>query len=227
MNTRKLIRWSGLAAMASGILFVAIQPIHPPELLSSVTTARWIIVHSLSVVMCLLGMLGVTGIYARQVEETGWLGLIGYLMFSLFYALQLPFVFVEAFISPLLATESPRFVLSLLGMAGGPAGEMNLGAFAAIYSFVGILYMLGGLLFGIAMIRARILPRWAAIVLAFGAPLAPVLSQLPYGLYRLAALPVGIGLAGLGWGLWSERRERASDLVAGKARPRLHQTVAE
>ena len=36
----KLIRWAGLAAMVAGILFVVIQPIHPPDVPASVTTAQ-------------------------------------------------------------------------------------------------------------------------------------------------------------------------------------------
>ena len=80
ITTSKLIQWAGLAAMLAGCLFIVIQIIHPADILSSVTTERWAIVHYLSIVMCLFGMLGIAGIYARQVEEAGWLGLIGYLM---------------------------------------------------------------------------------------------------------------------------------------------------
>ena len=38
---------------------------------------------SLTTAMCFFGLLGITGLYARQVEEAGWLGLAGYLLFSL------------------------------------------------------------------------------------------------------------------------------------------------
>ena len=86
---------------------------------------------------------------------------------------QWPFTFVEAFILPLLATEAPKFVEGFLGIASGSAGEMNLGALAAVYALVGVLYMLGGLLFGIATFRAGILPRWAAGLLAFGCRVGP------------------------------------------------------
>jgi Na+/H+ antiporter NhaD/arsenite permease-like protein len=89
----KLIRWAGLSAMAAGIIFVVIQPIHPPDVLSSVTTDAWAIIQSAKVAMCILGLIGLTGLYARQANEAGWLGLAGYLLFSLFYALTLPFVF--------------------------------------------------------------------------------------------------------------------------------------
>ena len=74
--------------MGAGILYIAIQAIHPLDVLSSVTTTRWAIVHYLSIVMDLLGLLGIAGLYARQVEKSGWLGLAGYLLFSLFWALS-------------------------------------------------------------------------------------------------------------------------------------------
>jgi len=119
MNTRKLIRGSGIAAMAAGIIFAGIQPIHPPAALASVTTDAWAIINSLQTAMCLLGLLGMAGLYARQVKEVGRLGLTGYLLFSLFYALTTPLAFAEAFILPLLATDAPTFVESFLGIFTG------------------------------------------------------------------------------------------------------------
>jgi hypothetical protein len=70
-TTSKLIRWSGLAAMAAGIIFVVIQPIHPLDVPSSVTTAEWTIIQSSKAAMCVLGLLGLAGLYARQVGRVG------------------------------------------------------------------------------------------------------------------------------------------------------------
>lgn len=64
--------------------------------------------------------------------------------------------------APPLATTAPQFVDGFLGIASGHASEVNLGALPALYTLVGILYMLGGLLIGIATLRAGILPRWPA-----------------------------------------------------------------
>ncbi len=161
ITSSNVIRWSGLAAMASGLIYVAIQPIHPTDILSSVTTTQWAIVHYLSLTMDFLGLLGMAGLYARQVEKSSWLGLAGYLLFSLFYALALAFHFLEAFISPALATEAPKFVAGLLGMVTGTPSEVSLGAIPAGYGLLGVTYLLGGVLFGIATFRAGILPRWA------------------------------------------------------------------
>ena len=84
ITTSKVIRWAGLSAMAAGIIFAGIQPIHPPDVLASVNTSAWAIITSLKMAMCFFGLFGIAGLYARQVEETGWLGLVGYLLFSLF-----------------------------------------------------------------------------------------------------------------------------------------------
>jgi hypothetical protein len=39
ITASNLIRWSGVAAMAAGIIFAGIQPIHLPDVLASVTTS--------------------------------------------------------------------------------------------------------------------------------------------------------------------------------------------
>ena len=228
LTASSLIRWAGLAAMGAGILFIVIQPIHPPDVLASVTTARWAIVHSVGITMCLLGLLGMAGLYARQVKAVGWLGLAGFLLLSLFYALTLAFQFAEAFILPLWATEAPTFVAGWLTIPNGQASEMNLGALPALYTLTGFVgYVLGGLLFGIAPRRAGILPRWAAGLLAVAAVAPFVLAQLPHPLNRTFAVPMGVALAWLGYALWSERRTHAADPVSGGVSPQLRPTAAE
>ena len=44
ITASSLIRWTGLAAIVAGIIFAGIQPIHPPDVLSSVTTGAWAII---------------------------------------------------------------------------------------------------------------------------------------------------------------------------------------
>ena len=224
----RLIRWTGLSAVAAGIIFVVIQPIHPLDVPSSVTTAEWTIIQSSKVAMCLLGLLGLAGLYARQVGRVGWLGLAGYLLFSLFFALTLPFVFAQAFIVPLLATTAPAFVEGWLGIFNGNPGEVDLGVLPALYNLTGGAYLLGGLLFGIATLRAGVLPRWAAGLLAVGTVLPLLASPLvEHPFDRIFAVPVGLALAWLGHALWSKRREQAADTAPGTEGPLLRPTAAE
>lgn len=229
VTTANLIRWAGLAPMGAGILYIAIQPIHPTDVFSSVTTTQWAITHYLSIVMDILGMLGIAGIYARQVEKSGWLGLSGYLLFSLFWALSMAFHFIEAFIEPVVANVAPKFVEGLLGMVTNVPSEMNLGALPAVYMLAGIAgYVLGGLLFGIATFRAGILPRWAGGLLALGAVLPILLSSVVHHPFdRLFAVPVGIALLWLGYALWSERRAPAAESAPGTGSLQFSQATAE
>lgn len=213
--------------MAAGIIFAGIQPFHPPDVLASVTTGTWAIITSLKLAMCFFFLLGITGIYARQVEEAGWLGLVGYLLFSLGWMLQTGFVFAEPLILPVLASAAPKFVESYLGVVNGSPGAMNIGALVPVYALVGILYLLGGLIFGIATFRARVLPRWPAALLAVVALLTPAAVLLPHATQRLAAVPMGIAMAWLGYALLTERRKQVSEPVPGRVNPQLVQTPAE
>ncbi len=213
VTTPNLIRAAGLSAMAAGILFIAIQPIHPPDVLASATTAQWATVHYLSIAMDIFGLLGILGLYARQVQKSGWLGLTGYLLFSVFWASSLALHFIEAFITPLLATNAPKLAEGLLGIVSGASSEVSLGVFPTVYMLSGIIgYALGGLLFGISVFRARILPRWAGGLLAVSIVLpffTQSLVQHPYD--RLFAVPVGLALAWMGYALFSERRAPVSE----------------
>ena len=207
----KLIRWAGLSAMVGGIFYVVVGIFHQPNVLSSVTTTQWAIVHALATAMCFFFLLGITGLYARQVEEAGWLGLAGFLLFSLNWVLTAPFTFAEVFILPHLATEAPTLAQGFLGIFNGNPGETNFGVLANLWKLTGLLYIIGGLLFGIATFRASILPRWAAGLLAVGSVLAPVAALLPPEHEPKVAVPVGVAMAWLGYALWSERREQAAE----------------
>jgi hypothetical protein len=227
VTTPTLIRAAGLSAMMAGLIFAVIQPIHPPDVLESVTTSAFIIITAFKTVMCIFGLFGIAGLYARQVEKTGWLGLAGYLLLTIFYAVQICYAFAEPLILPLLVPVAPAFVESVMGMASGAGGPMDLGAFATIFALLSAVYLLGLVLFGIAIFRARILPRGAAILLAVSGPLAIIMSQLPHQFARFAAVPMGLALIWLGLALFNERRAPATESVPGRASPELSQASAK
>jgi len=201
-----VLRLAGLSALVAGICYVLVGVFHPPNVASSVTTTQWIVVHYIASAMCFFGVLGMAGLYARQVKESGWLGLVGFVLLTLWFVLVMGFTFVEAFILPRVATAVPAFVAGWMGMLVGPASKFDLGFMPTLWTLSGPIYILGGLLFGIATFRARILPRWAGILLAAGTLLAPLAAALPNGSQPKIAIPVGLALAWLGYALMTERR---------------------
>ena len=214
-----LIRFSGLALVPAAIVFAGIQPIHPPDVVESVTTSAWAVITSLKYAMCILFLVGITGLYARQSEKAGLFGLVAFLVLGLSWTLQSAFVFAEAFILPALAATAPEFVDAMLGISYGHTGNVGLGALPTIYSLgVGIAYMLGGLLFGIATFRAGILPRLPAALLAIAATLTPLAALLPHAQQRYAAIPVALALAWLGYAVFSERQTSVFEAAPATAR---------
>lgn len=222
-----LIRWAGVSAMVTGSFYIAVGMFHPLETLATVTSARWATIHALAFAMSFFGLLGITGLYARQVKESGWLGLAGYLLLTLWLVLLAPFTFAEVFILPRLAAESPAFVYSFLGLFNGHPGEIDLASIKLLWDLDGFAYMGGGLLFGIATLRAGILSRWGAALLALGTALAPVATLVPVEYKALVAVPTGLALLWLGYSLWSERRTQAAQTLPGKVNAQLRQMGAE
>lgn len=214
ITTPRLIRWAGLSSIVAGIIFAAILPIQPPDVLASVNTRSYIIITSVKTIMSIFCLFGITGLYARQVEKTGWLGLTGYLLLTIFYAVQMCILFIEPTILPLLASVAPAFVESALAMRSGAPGPMNLGGLTTVYSLASVLFLFGLLSFGIATFCARILPRGAGALLAVSGPLAGIMfGLLPHQLDQLTGIPTGIAMVWLGYALFSERREKPSEAL--------------
>ncbi|MCC7359092.1 MAG: hypothetical protein IT317_06430 [Anaerolineales bacterium] len=227
MNTKQLIRWAGLAALVAGLCFAARELLEPPDIHSSVTTPQWATAHYLSIAMSLFGLLGVTGIYARQAGKAGWLGVAGYLLLSLWLVLSLTFTFFEAFVLPLVAAEAPAFAETYLLVISRSTGEMTVGALTALWGLSDILFVLGSLVFGVATLRAGVLSRWAAGLFTIGIGVAPAYGLLPTALQPLVAVPIGLGLAWLGYSLWSEKRLSVTQPVTGPGMSLVRQIGAD
>jgi len=213
MTTSTLMRWAGLSAMAAGLCFIVIGMFHPLNVPASVTTPTWVNVHIFATALGFFGLFGMAGLYARQADQSGWLGLIGFILFTVWMTLVTGFSFVEAFILPRLATESPAFVAGFLGMFSGSPSEIDLGVLPMLWNLSGPMYIFGPLLFGIATFRARVFPRWAGGLLVLGAVLVPVGALVPPEYQPKIMVPVGLALAWLGYALFSERREKTSEAL--------------
>lgn len=221
----KLFRAAALCAVLSGLIYIGIQFIHPEETLAAVSTDAWMIVGLLTTAFAALGLVGISGIYLRQNEETGILGLVGYIALGLFFLLTVAFTFAEALVLPLVVGAAPGFVENFNGIFNGVGTDGSLGALESVGTVAGVLYLAGGALFGIALLRAKILWSWAAISWIAGAVIAPLASLVPHEVGRFAAIPVGVALVGLGLALWSEKRTVVSSETVGVAGPTAQPAV--
>jgi hypothetical protein len=210
-----LIRASGLFSIAAGLIYAGIQPIHPADVLASVTTLPWTAIITLKFIMCLFFLIAIAGLYFRQIHRMGWLGFAGFVLFSLSWWLQTGFVFVDLFVLPLLAPAAPQFIDSFLGIVNGFPGQLDIGAMVPVYGLLGLLYLVGGILLGVATMRAGVLPRAPSLLLAVTALVTPAAALLPHAIQRFAAIPMGVAFIWLGVALFTGMRTgSARDLSA-------------
>jgi hypothetical protein len=226
VTTTSLTRAAGVSAAIAGLIFIGVQINHPPMDVASVTTTDWAIRNAAKMLMAALALAGITGMYLRQVRQTGVLGVLGYLLFGAGYLVIMSIEFVSAFVLPSLADTAPGYVNDLLGAATGDTLIGDIGLMQAAFVVSGIAYLAGGLVFGIALFRARVLARWAAALLAVGTSATLALPLLPQSFERPFAIPTGVALVGLGISLWRNARRAAPEAApaADPAVTRVEQT---
>jgi len=206
ITTTKLTRAAGLAAVAGGLLFIAVQFKHPHLDATFATTTEYAIRETMKILMAVLSVIGITGIYLRQLKQTGVLGLLGYLLFGAGYLAIMSVQIVGVFVLPSFAASQPGYVNDVLAVATGGTPGGDIGALAAFIRIGGFTFLTGGVVFGIALFRANILPRWAAALLVAGSLATFAIPLLPQINQRLFAIPVAVAVACLGYSLWREQR---------------------
>jgi hypothetical protein len=202
MSSSNLIRWSGLAALVGGLLWVVLEVAFliiigdQPESIAAATSA-WVILLVLALVGSTLILLGLVGLYARQVAETGGLGLVAFLVAFFGMALFVGMNWTFTFAVPSLAQAAPEV------LDADPSGVLAAGFILTL-----VLFNLGWLLFGLASLGAGVLPRGAAVLLMIGAVLSFVLGflDLPF-----SAVVLVIALAWMGYAVWASEGEGATE----------------
>src|ERR671917_589063 len=196
MSSSDLIRWAGLAAILAGVLLVVADLLNlaigfdeDEPFSATATTGIYALQSWANLLAAVLLLIGLVGLYARQSEAAGLLGLGGFLVAFLGTALVTGLLWASLFIVPTLAVEVPEY---LDHVEGPPPGFF--------LSF--ITFAVGWLLFGIATLLARVYPRIPTILLMIGAVIA--LLPLPF-----TGIVLAIAVAWLGFALFTGRAASA------------------
>ena len=182
----------GLAAIVGGLLFVVaaivgLSLVDFENFAIAAATGSYILFALLSLLGAILVLGGLVGLYARQSEQAGPLGLLGFLVTFLGMALIVGASWASTFTEPALAQVAPEL------LAQDPPGWLNFG-----FTLTYVLASLGWLLFGVATLRAGVYPRAAAILLMVRA----VISFVPL---LLTEVILAVVIAWLGFELLTGR----------------------
>ena len=210
VTNRTLTRAAAVCAAVAGAIFIAVQINHPPTNSFLTDTNEWVVRCTAKAVMCALALAGMTGIYLRQVRQMRMLGLVGFALFAAGYLLILPTEVIAALVLPAVTHTAPGFVNDVVVASAGGNPTGDIGHMQILFNLTGACYILGGLIFGIALFRARVLARWAAVLLAVSTVATAALAVLPQSFNRPMAVPEGVAMIGLGISLWRDQRNPAS-----------------
>ena len=207
ITATSLTKAAGAAAAVAGAIFITVQIGHPSADSFTTETTQWVARCCAKFTMAALALAGITGMYARQYRKAGLLGLIGYVLFAAGYLAMFSVAVIAATVLPNLVHSQPGFVNDVVAAANGGTPNGDIGGLQTLFNVSGAGYILGGLIFGIALFRTRVLARWAAALLAVSTAGTAALAVLPESFNRPIAVPEGIALIALGVSLWRNPRD--------------------
>lgn len=208
-TTQRFTAIAGLCAAAAGAMFIGVQINHPPADVAHMLTTEMTIRTTAKVLFCALALAGLAGMFVRHRHQFGRLGRVGYTLVSVGFLAMLVQECIIGYYLPTVAHSNPVYVQHVLNGAMAHGDSSGIGAMQGLFLIAGMGYALGGLMFGTALFRARVLARWAAVLLAYGTTSALTLAALPESFSRPFAVPTGVALIGLGVSLWRDHQTRA------------------
>ncbi len=215
VTTRTLTQAAAVCAVAAGAIYVGVQINHPAPDAYLTHTDEWVFRSAAKAVMGALALAGITGIYLRQVRQMRLLGLVGFVLFAIGYLLLFATEVIGALVLPAFTGKAGAVVSDLVVAANGGQATGDIGHAQILFDLTGFGYVVGGLLFGIALFRAGILARWAALLLAASTTATVALAVLPESFNRPMAVPEGVALVALGISLWRDQRSTTGSPTAG------------
>jgi hypothetical protein len=223
MKSETLYRVSGWAVMVGamvGATTTAIELITSPYNLygSALWLNPW--VHLAKYLALIVLIVGLPGVFVRQREHAGKLGFISLAAMCLgLAAAGVPYNVVEWSVDPALGQQEAAIALDNIYGTGSIWLVLGMPGFLA--------FLLGYLIFGIATLRAKILPRWTAMLslASIVAGIASVFVDLALpGLVPHPPAWLLLGLIGYGYALAHAplaATDSAAALTHDRATPRV------
>ncbi|MBI4173881.1 MAG: hypothetical protein HY519_04130 [Candidatus Aenigmarchaeota archaeon] len=198
MKASETARWCGLSLLAAGLLAIVFMLLHPNEVAdpNALANPLWGPVHLGLGLAFLLTMFGLIGLHSVQGGKAGMLGLLATILSIASTALLAGVIlFFEGAVMPVLATSSAAAELL------SPSGPLLAGLAGALLQSLFILTAFAFLLLGYVTYRAKVLPKWAGILLMAMAP-AVFAPPLPFEAALTGVVLFGLGCMWLGYAMW-------------------------
>jgi hypothetical protein len=148
ITSKGLIATAGLCAAAAGAIFIGVQIDHPPADVAHLVTTEMAIRETAKVLMCILALIGFTGMFVRHHRRFGVLGLAGFSLLTVGFLALFATECIVGYVLPTVAHSNPAYVQDVLDAAVGGSPSGDIGGMHVLFLAAGIGYPLGGLMFG-------------------------------------------------------------------------------
>ena len=188
MTSPSLVRLGGLAAIASGVVYIVFYLPMMAYVLAEKSFGEelWLTLTTLALVSVILALFGLVGLYGRQANTAGKLGLLGFLVTFVGVALWAGYSFALSYTptESLLSIQNTRGAGSVSDLHAPTQYTRDIGTVSYLLAPVqkpgdyidaswlhpsGLILAvmgtaIGWMLLGLAIIRARLYSRWQLAV---------------------------------------------------------------
>ena len=192
MNIEKA---AGYCFIGTGLFAVTGFALHPHDSTPDNQIA-WLIGHSLIFCGLVLNLVGLSWVFASEHEDLGKLGLGGFVFAAFGLSMYIGKLYWSGLLYPFVLDASPDLV-TRVGLGPGSAPKALL--VKVVYNAGAILFSVGHLMLGIAMLRSLWFPRKPVYLLMIGAFMVGIWPMLPGILQMLSIFVSAIYAAGLVW----------------------------
>lgn len=188
-----VLQIGGVASVLAGILLIGGFALHPAgEDATFGTDPLWVPAHGLLWIALTIALLGWIGLYTVHASKAGTLGMIAFVITILGTSLASWIFSSDVTYVPVIAEQSPGLFQKIFNQSHILIGVVSV-----------LVWILGNILFGVSVIRTKVFPNWAGILLIVGSLIIPAayLTGLPEKVVAIGGWLVGASQIWLGYDL--------------------------
>jgi hypothetical protein len=204
---RFAFRWSGLTSLVGGLVLPFAFLMHPTRIAVQADNSIYTGIHVLAAAALVLLLITLFHLYTAQTGGSSSLRSLGWLLACSGSILEIGFLLVDGFVTPVLASTAP---LSLRLVEGHLLLFQNIGLLAVVLPLIEACFAVGAIIIALMILQTQIFPRWTGVWLLGGGLLFGLQMVLPPFVADLSVALLGLGFLEIGYHLVKSSKNHAT-----------------
>jgi hypothetical protein len=200
-------RWNGLTSMVGGLVLPFAFLVHPTQIAVQAHNPIYTGIHVLAAAALVLLLITLFHLYASQPGGSSSLRRLGWLLTCSGSILEISFLLVDGFVTPVLASTAPP---SPRVLEGHLLLFQNIGLLTVVLPLIEACFAVGAIVMALMILQTQIFPRWTGVWLLGGGMLFGLQMVLPPFVTDLSVALLGLGFLEIGYHLVKSRKNHAT-----------------